>query len=763
MLLKLFSAASVGALLMTSAANAETEDAPETETQRTLEAIIVSGEKIDRSLQETTTSVSVTTAARIEAENILSLSDIINRTANLSETYGSSGFTIRGINNANVSGGGASGLATVFVDGAPIPEGVIFNSPADMWDIAQVEVLRGPQSTLQGRNSLAGAIVMRSQDPTDDWSFKARAQTTDADDTTFAAAGGGPIIPGELGFRIAYEDRQSDGFVYNPTRQEDDNPLDAQTLRTKLMWTPGALPGLTARLGWTHSDRKSGYMYSYNRTDVPDYYNNRVDLSDYPNSSDITSDIVNLELDYDISDRLTLSGVTSWSKFDKLASYDGDYGPDPISWGNHDQKTDSLTQEIRLAYQGDRLKGLIGGYYSDRDEASLLSSLTNVNTPVGTIAALLQMNGLDAATASALASLYYTQLPVIPVDYHSDANTEIQTTAFFTDFSYDLTGKLTFVGGLRYDRETNQLDLVQDAVFVGTYPNPDDFGSVGSPLWTAIYGINLGVADLVGQAAGSAPPTERTFEAWLPKAGLTYHWTDDLSTSFVIQRGYRSGGTMVNVARSTMVPYDSEYTWNYEGSVRSVWLDGALTVNANAYYVDWTDQQVLVQLGLNDYDYQTINAGKSHLYGGELEASYRPGGQFDMYASLGYTKTEFDEFEVSVGETFGDLSGSEFAYAPHWTFAAGTNYHWDNGLTGNLNLNYRTGSYSSTGVDQEDSKVDGRLLVNGRFGYESDHWGVFLFGNNLFDEAYVQYNQDTTNRAILGAPRVLGISLETRW
>lgn len=763
MLIKLFGAASVSALLVSGAAIAETEELPAAEQDRTLEAIIVTGEKIDRSLQETTTSVSVTTAAKIEAENIVSLSDIINRTANMSETYGSAGFTIRGINNNNVSGGGASGLATVFVDGAALPEGILFNSPADMWDISQVEVLRGPQSTLQGRNSLAGAIIIRSQDPTDDWSAKARAQLTDTNDRTLAVAGGGPIIDGELGIRIAYEDRQSDGLVYNPTQRTDDNPLDAQTLRTKLMWTPAAMPELTARLGWTHGERKSGYMYAYSRTDVPDYYDNRFDFSDYPNSSDITSDIVNLELDYELSDTLTLSGVTSWSQFEKLASYDGDYGPDPISWGDHDQDSEALTQEVRLAYDGDRLKGLVGAYYSDRDDVALLASLTNVNTPVETITGLLLLNGLDPVTAASIAGFYATQLPVIPVDYASDAETNIRTTALFTDFSYDLTDRLSLVGGLRYDRENNELDLVQNAVFAGTYPNPDNFGAPGSPLWTAIYGINMGVQGFVAQAAGSAPPQERTFEAWLPKAGLTYRWSDDINTSFVIQRGYRSGGSMVNVARSTMVPYDSEYTWNYEGSLRSSWLEGALTLNANVYYVDWTDQQVLVELGLNDYDYQTINAGKSHLYGGELEASYRPQDNFDLYASLGYTKTEFDEFEVTVGETYGDLSGSEFAYAPHWTFAAGGNYRWNNGFLGNVNLNYRSESYSSTGIGQEDSLVDARVLVNGRFGYEADHWGAFLFVNNAFDEKYMQYNQDTTNRAILGAPRVVGISLETRW
>ena len=165
----LLTACSFAILSLAQAARAEGVDAasPPSDDQSTaVEAVVVTGEKTSRSLQQTVTSVAVTTAARIERENIQTFYDVVARTANMSETYGKTGFTIRGVSNMNVSGGGTGGLATVYVDGAALPLEAVYGGPLEMWDIGQVEVLRGPQSTLQGRNSLAGAVVITSANPT---------------------------------------------------------------------------------------------------------------------------------------------------------------------------------------------------------------------------------------------------------------------------------------------------------------------------------------------------------------------------------------------------------------------------------------------------------------------------------------------------------------------------------------------------------------------------------------------------------------------
>src|SRR3546814_3259487 len=97
------------------------------------------------------------------------------------------------------------------------------------------------------------------------------------------------------------------------------------------------------------------------------------------------------------------------------------------------------------------------------------------------------------------------------------------------------------------------------------------FGSTGSPLYRAVVAINQGVAGIVAQASGSAAATDRTFDAFLPKAGIQMAWTPNLKTGFTVQRGYRSGGSSGNIARSATFSYDPEFTWNYELSLRSAW------------------------------------------------------------------------------------------------------------------------------------------------------------------------------------------------
>jgi iron complex outermembrane recepter protein len=752
----------VAASLAAASAAHASADEPETESRQ--DVIIVTGEKTERSLQDTVSSVAVMTAARIEQENVLDLDDIVQRTPNVSQTYGKAGFTIRGISNTSVSGGGDSSLATVYLDGAPLPSDILHNGPTDMWDVSQVELLRGPQSTLQGRASLAGAVIINSRAPSFEWDARARARFTDAEDRNFAIAGGGPLIEDQLAFRVSYEDTHEEGFVFNKTRNTSEDGLDARTLRADLLLTPSALPDFTARLSYIHSEREGSYLYTYSSLNADDYFEDRFSYADTPNSDDTTTDLAALNLEYDFSDAVSITSVTSWTGVDSKTSYDGDDGPEPLSYGNQSREFDTLTQELRLNYEGARLKGLVGLYYSDRQNDVAGGSLTNVDTPVETIAGLLLAYGASPAEAAQISGLYAAALPVIPVDFYSASQSDIETIAVFADGSYELTPRLSLLAGFRYDVEENKEDTQQSATFVGTYPDPANYGAPGSALYTAIYTINLGVAGYVQQASGAAPTDDpREFEAFLPKAGLEYDWTDDLSTSLVVQRGYRSGGTTTNVARSSVVPYDPEYTWNYEASFRSAWLDGALTVNANAFYTDWTDQQVTVNLGLNAYDYQTINAGKSHLYGAEIAINHFATDNFDWYAGLGYTKTEFDDFEVSVGTTYGDLSGSEFAFAPRWTASLGANYDWDNGFVANVNGSYQSDAYSSIGLGQESAKVDSRFIVNTRIGYQTDHYGLFVFANNLFDAEYVQYAQSGNfDRAMLGAPRVFGFSLEAR-
>lgn len=751
-------AAGLLGLFAAEAASAQSQD-----KTASLEEIVVTGEKTNRSLQDTPTSVGVVTSRRVEQEAIQTLGEIFQRTANLSETYGHTGFTIRGVNNQGVSGGGDAALTTIYVDGAPLPPSITFAGPTDAWDMRQIEIFRGPQSTLQGLNALAGAVVMRTIDPTLDWDLRVRAIVADPQETAFAIAGGGPLIKDELAFRLSTEKRDGDGYTHNETRNAPEDPIDSLTVRGRLLWTPKSLPGFEARLGYTRFESDGGYLFVYTNTDVPDFYDNRRAFSDTPNMSHVETDMATLELSQVLSDTLTLTSVTSWSDIRQFQQYDGDGTAANIGYGYNAYDYDTLTQEVRLNYRGERIHGLLGVFYYDRDQQANSASRTDVPTPVSTISALLQSNGLDAATAGYVAGLYAQALPVIPVNYSADFPTQVTTYALFGDGEWNLTDRLSIVGGFRWDHEENTVQVTQTALFAGTYPDPAAYGVVGSPLYMAVAGINAGVAGLVAQAGSATPKATREFDAFLPKLGVLYDLTPDITAGLVVQRGYRSGGSSANMARSQVFAYAPEYTWNYEASLRSSWLDGDLTVNANAYYVDWTDQQVSVNFGLNLYDNHTVNAGKSHLYGFEVETTHRLNKAFDWYASVGFSRTQFDEFTTSIGGTSSDLSGSEFSYAPHWTLAMGGNYRWGSGFVANLNANYRSEVFTSNGFRQDDNKVSGRTLVNGRVGYETRRWGAYVYAKNLLDEQYLSYNRDDTNQAVLGDPRVIGLMLQARW
>lgn len=720
--------------------------------------IIVTGEKMARSLQDTTTSIAVVTPQRIEQENLVTLQDVLQRTANVTETLGTAGFSIRGITDRGIMGGEGAALATIFVDGAALPSGIIQAAPTDMWDVEQIEILRGPQSTLQGLNALAGAIVVKTAEPAMDWQLRARAMIAEGGETQFAAAAGGPIVPGELAFRVAVDKRDADGFTWNPTRNAHENPLDSTQIRGKLLWTPSALPGFEARFGYTHFDRYGGYSWSYVDTTVPDYFDHRMNFSDTHNDSDSNTDIATVDLRYDLGGGLSLTALGTWNDVHEFNRYDNDISAADGGAFERRNAYKTFSQELRLNYEGGRLRGLIGLFHYDRKNRIATTSDVAIETPLDIITGLLMQNGADLDTAQTIAGLYGQALPEIPVNFASRSAGRVRTWAIFGDARFELTDRLSLLAGFRYDREKNKVAVEQATGFAGTFPDPANYGPYG-PI---IALINQGVEGIVGQASGSAAAIDRTFNAFLPKAGIEMAWTPDIKTAFTVQRGYRSGGSSSNLARSITVAYDPEFTWNYELSLRAAWLDGALTVNANAFYVDWKDQQVTANFGLGVYDTHMVNAGKSHLYGFELEAAHRVDPAFDWYASVGHTRTKFDDFATTTGSVT-DYSGLEFAHAPRWTLAAGVNVRPVERVHFNLNASHRTPVFTEISIPQARSRAGARTLVNARIAYELDHWTLSAFASNIFDEDYYQYRLDGLPRAVIGNPRVLGLAIETRW
>lgn len=751
--------AALSASLLVAQASAE-------EAQQEVETIVVKGQKIDRTIQETPTSVAVVTAEDLEALNAHNISDVFAGMANVSGDI-MQGFNIRGINSFNVSGGGNSYLATMYVDGAPLPYRVIRSGAVPVWDLSQVEVFRGPQSTLQGRNALAGAVHIRTQDPTYEWNGKAKATLGNLGQREFAFAGGGGLIDDMLAFRVSVEDKSLDGDVYNETRREESNYEESKTVRGKLLFQPS--DDFSALLTLTKTDSELGGQWATYREgesvfDRKTWFNSEI-------WTKTETDIATLELNYDINDEMSVVAVITQNDSDYAYNWDGDMTAKQLAADNYYQRNDKTSsQEIRFTYDGDDLEAVIGLYATNlevTDDATgerhypLVDSLGADFTTLVT-GFLMSQAGLDAATAFAtaqqIAPLYPNIDPVV-LSFSSDTFLEVKSKAIFADFTYSITDSIDILAGLRFENEeqansSNALYEITNAM-----PNPDSFGGLTTQTGQLIAGINAYLNSFAANASSNEPLKSDDFDAFLPKLGASYKFSDDVTTSFIYQKGYRSGGVGLNTAQGVIYSYDAEYIDNYELSYRSVWFDGDLTLNANLYYLDWTDQQVQQQHSQNQFDISTINAGKSEVKGFELEAFYYPTEQLSIVAGIGYAKSEFVDYSYvnqATGEEV-DLSGRAFADAPTWTSNVAVSYQFESGVFLNVNANYQdegtsyldpcrsltANKYFATRAEclanGLDPKNDSRTLVNAQIGYDWDVFEIRIDVKNLLDEDYISY------------------------
>lgn len=725
----------------------------------TVEEIIVTGEKQARSVQDTPTSVKVIGKEQIENELLTSLNDVLLRAANVAGREGR-GFSIRGMDSWNVSGAGSGSMATVYVDGAAMPRRAITFNSINMWDVKQVEILRGPQSTMQGRNALAGAIIVTTEDPSFDYKGKARLIVGEGGRREYAAAVGGGLVEEVLAFRLSAERADSDGYIRNVTRNEHADYKRLENYRAKLLFTPAGLPDLVVKLNASHAKNFLGENFVDISTPHP--FKDRLAFFDAETRTKVGTDMATLDANYSLSPEVSLTALTTWSLVKYNYASDNDRTAKPEATGVLGDRARSLSQEVRANLDLGGLTGVAGLYYAksrshDKSDTGVGLSLARAGLASLLVAPPAQGGyGLPQSLANSVIALYPTDVRLRSLQ---DTPEDVESYALFADATYAVTDKLKLLGGFRWDKEKQTRSVDNRVTILSALPNPAGFTA---PVSTIITGINGELARQARAASSTQPEKSVDFGAFLPKAGVTYEWTPDLSTSFVAQRGYRSGGVMINTARASVVEYDPEYVWNYELSLRSQWLDKRLTVNANAFYMDFKDQQVSIQLSGNVYDTQTENAGSSHLYGAELETSYIVSDALSVYGSVGYTRTKFDDFSYGSGLTARNLAGYEFRFAPRWTIAGGGTWRDESGLYVNVNANYTTDSYSEIAI-QDDRLNSARLLVGAKVGYETEQFGVYAYVTNLLNRDYYSSRYVNYQWANLGDPRAFGVVGEVRF
>ncbi|WP_411888271.1 TonB-dependent receptor [Hydrocarboniphaga effusa] len=716
-----------------------------------LEEVVVLGEKLGRTLAKTTSSVAITNNRAATDYGIDSVSEVIARTANASITN-EGDFSLRGVSAGGAEGFGAGQpVISTYLDGVAVDQVGQSGNLLDLFDVEQVEVLRGAQSTSQGRNALAGAVVVNTREPTQDWNLVTRMRLAELNERQYAAAGGGPI-GGGLAFRLAADYHADDGFVRNVTLDDPDwNRTEDLLLRGKLAWRPSFAEGFDALLTAGKSDR-DGLTQPVNR--IPDDAdgNSRTVADNVPRDAGQTSVPISLRLRQLLGEHVELSSTTGLirSRNHEFADYDTSTA-DNGSY-QFDQNGRTLTQELRLNVRDwNGLTGLVG-LYAGRFRYDSSNQGRDLYVQLGEVLPVPAVGDLIAAR----------------VDFDLDSKNDADNVAVFTEFDYQFTERLTSIGGLRYDREHAEIySNYQITRADGFVVAPEQ----AAPLDALLAQITV-PALFAFQTGGLTPGTgsgrqiKASYDALLPKIGLRYALTPEVNLFLTYVEAYRAGGGDVDTQNGDIVQYDPEYTHTVETGLRTAWFDRRLQTRGNVYYTKWTDQQVQVP-NADGSALLTQNAADSTLYGVELENSLRLGAASSVYLNAGYAHARFDRYETGSN----DYSGNRFAKAPEWTGSAGGVARfvdgWLRGWFGSIAYTY-TGTSYTTPANTTRERGDAHGLLDLRLGYETSRVSIVAFGRNLLDDDYATYRASyvggfgiEAGRAIaFGSPRVFGVQVD---
>ncbi|WP_298914312.1 TonB-dependent receptor [uncultured Algimonas sp.] len=734
-----------------------------------LDEVIVTGQKIERTLQETKESIAVLGPAQLDDLVLLDLEDAFAATANVYSFNGDQSFGLRGITQSSFgTGGGAGELAQLYIDEVAYTGLSNRFGPKDLWDVERIEILRGPQSTNVGRNALAGAVKVTTARPQlDGFSAAVRGQIGNAE--TYSAEGMVNLpLTRNLALRVTAEHFESDGFVTNAVRNEDDyDDQSNQTYRAKLLWEP--TDALSVLLMGQYADTSGGEdLYRADLTGSE----SRESVANLDSFDDYEALSAALDISYAVDDRWTLRSITAFLDGDYIRRDDDDLGPGGgQAFRGRILDDSNITQDLRLNYEGERLRGVVGAYFADIDIYNDSGGLVNI-APA------------NLGVPELILPFYPDNFAISPGNL---ADTQTRNYALFAEADYDLTDRLRLTAGLRYDNEEQSLTQSIDNRLLGGAALPDPANAAaraeqlapgsGPQVFAFVTGVNARLSSQLTPV--TFPETSLSFDAFLPQLGLTYDLSDSTTIAGFYKRGYRAGGVEVNSSGEQDF-YDPEFLDNFELALRHTGAGGRLVLNANAYYGIWTDQQIRVPQDGNIFNTDVQNAGESTIAGVEVDARLRANDRTTLYASVGYALTQFETFCLTGSDTGqalprcevngvigADLQGNDFAMSPDITASLGGRFDITDRLYVSGSANYRDGSFSNV----ENTRIfanEGVMLLNLKAGYATDDFEVALFGRNITDESYTTFRGagiggrgQVIERA--GSPTEYGILLTKRF
>ena len=703
---------------LSASAWAQTDAIDKPDPNNDMEIMVVTADFRSASLEKMPSSITVIDAQQIQDENAQHFEDVMNSIANFNWSGGSSRpkyFQIRGVGEQEQYQGAPNSSVGYIVDDIDL-SGI--GMVSSMYDLQQVEVLRGPQGTRYGANALAGLIYLKSNDPTDVFEHGAEVSLGNDDLQTFSGFSSGPLSDsGKLLYRVALQQHQQNGYRDNLyLNKEDTNGRDEFTGRAKLRWY--ATDDLQLDLTLLHADFDNGY-------DVWSLTNDPTNtLSDQPGVDSQRTTGAGFKATYSGAEQFELTSLTSFANTDHHYSYDGDWANSEY-WASKQCEEGGNVSPCQYDYFWDKT-----GQRKTLSQEFRLSSTDQGRIFAGSTDWLLGVYAMNLKEDNQLYSEYNTW-----PDEVLDSEYEATNYAVFGQLDTDLGADYALSVGLRVERRNSHYSDT----------NNDNFD-----------------------------PSETM---WGGHIALSKVLNESHNVYARVARGYKAGGFNMTlpVELNDKKEFDTETLYNYEIGLKSHWFEGLIDTNLALFYMDRQDQQVAAsQQDPNKpqrFILYTENAGSSNNYGAELDATWYATDNLQFYSSLGWLQTAYGNYQYQ--DKYGtdvDLTGRDLAHSPHLTYSLGGTYRANSGWFANVNMSGKSEFYYS---DSNDSRSEPYTVVNARLGYEASAWSAYLWGRNLFDEEYgvrgFYFGNEPDNGWAekqyirYGDPRQIGVTLNVKF
>ena len=665
-----------------------------------LEEIVVTAQRREAQIQDVPIAVSAFDPVEMERRQAFNVVDIVSNVPNL-------------VGNNNIGQGTAT---TVFLRGIGSTESIVTLETAlgfyiddvyisrqgvnnlSLYDVERVEVLRGPQGTLYGRNTTGGALRVITAKPGPEPSGSVEASLGAFDRWSLKGSANIPLSD-TLYMRAGAFIEKGDGYSDNLTTGKDVNDRDGVGGRLAFRLVPSDTFEATLSVDYYKSDQNGLYASDVARIIAP----RTKDLFTVHSGTD-TSNIgktygASLTLDFTLSDDIDLQSITGFRNVYQKWNLDLTDQPVSVFLLRTINDTDSYSQEFKLngrAADG-RLKYTAGVFGYKESNFSFIGDEINHRFPGNT----------------------RVPLPYFGRNYDMD----VTSYAVFAEAEFALTDQLNLIAGARYTKDDK--DLVMDARVAGT----PGFVLNGAPNYNNATLNGLGV------------PTSLDFDKFTPKLGLQYEFSPDMNAYLTYSKGWKSGGWSARTNNPTeFVVFEPETVNSYEFGVKTTVADGRARVNYTAFYYDYKDFFSTATGAAGNFIVFTSDA---EFYGLEFEATGRVTESFDLFAAAGWQEGSYQDLNPSV---FGTSIGEEPQRMPKWTMKVGGTQTWAVGA-GELRLSadYQFMADHFTNLQNSELARSGDVKVlNASLGYEfaDSRYSLALACRNCLDHEYISQSLD---------------------